>query len=161
MSWNYNREEGQQYTIIPEGPHRVRIETAEKAVSKAGNDMLNLKLEVSGHNGYLFDHIVFLQDRPEITNRKLTNIFDSFKDIKEGDFNLKNWHGKVGAVQVKHEEYNGNQQAKVHYYINANNQNVLPQWKEPQRSNPNESKPSQAPTDADGFASAMEKELPF
>lgn len=157
--WNFSREEQPSFAPIPEGAYRVRIAEAEKAVSKNGNDMLTLKLDVSGHAGYLFDHIVFLPDRPEITNGKLTRIFDSFKDIKEGDFNLNNWKGKVGAVQVKHEEYNGNQQAKVHHYIAADKQGGLAPWKEPERKG----SAGDVPTDDDGFVQAMSGigDIPF
>ena len=159
--WNFSREEQPSFVPIPEGAHRVRIASAEKVVSKSDNphDMITLKLDVSGHAGYLFDHIVFLPDRPEITNRKLTAVFDSFKDIKEGDFNLKNWVGKVGAAQVKHEDYKGNQQAKVHYYIAADKQGSLAPWKEPERKG----SAGDVPTDDDGFVQAMSGsgDIPF
>ena len=107
MSWNYEREES-SFEVIPEGNYRIRISKAEKAQSKSGNDMLALQFDVSGQNSMLYHYIVFLQDRPEITNRMLTSFFDSFKDIADGDFVLDNWIGKVGACRVKHEEYNGN-----------------------------------------------------
>lgn len=129
MSWEYNREE-QQFELIPEGVHRIRVRSAEKAVSKSGRDMLVLQFDVSGYSSILYHYIVFLEDRPEITNRTLTQFFDSFADIKEGDFNLNNWIGKIGACSVKHEEYNGNMQAKLHYYINKDKQADLPPWKE-------------------------------
>ena len=131
MSWDYKREESQTFKPIPEGKHRIRIKDAEKAVSKNGNDMLSLQFEVSGHSGTLFHHIVFLNDRPEITNRMLTQFFDSFKDIEDGNFNMQSWIGKVGACVVKHEEYNGNMNAKVSWFIKADKQDDLPPWKEP------------------------------
>ena len=129
MSWNYQREE-HQFKPIPEGAHRIRIKSAEKATSSSGNNMLALQFDVSGESGTLYHYITFLKDRPEITNRMLTAFFDSFKDIPEGDFTLANWIGKVGACQVKHEEYNGNTSAKVHYFIKASKQGDLPPWKE-------------------------------
>lgn len=130
MDWNFKRSE-RQFDIIPEGKHRVRISSVEKAVSKNGRDMLSFKFEVSGYSAFLFNNIVFLEDRPEITNRILTQFFDSFKDIPEGDFNIKNWVGKVGACVVKHEEYNGNTQARIAYFIDQKQQADLPAWKEP------------------------------
>ena len=130
MAWEYKREE-QQFEAIPEGTYRIRIKSAEKAQSKSGNDMLTLQFEVSGHNSLLYHYIVFLADRPEITNRNLTQFFDSFKDIPEGDFVLANWIGKVGACKVKHEEYNGNATARVNYFIKSDKQADLPPWKEP------------------------------
>lgn len=130
MAWEYKREES-EFQVIPEGEYRIRIKSADKAVSKSGNDMLKLTFEVSGYNSLLFHYIVFMVDRPEITNRMLTQFFDSFKDIPECEFDTNKWIGKVGACKVKHEEYNGKQSAKIHYFINANKQGSLPAWKEP------------------------------
>lgn len=131
MSWQFKREEQAGYTThIPEGKHRVRIKGAEKAVSKNGNDMLKIELQVNGYeNESVFHYIVFMDDRPEITNRMLTQFFDSFKDIGEGDFNTANWIGKVGACTIKHEDYNDNTNAKVGYFISSDKQGDLPAWK--------------------------------
>ena len=130
MAWEFQREE-QQFEVLPEGKYRVRVRLAEKATSKKGNDMLVLQFDVSGHSQILYHYIVFLEDRPQITNRMLTSFFDSFKDIPEGDFNLEHWVGKVGACMVKHDEYNGSPSAKISYFIKANKQDDLPAWVEP------------------------------
>lgn len=133
MAWEFKREESKGFdTQIPEGKHRIRIKQAEKAVSKSGNDMLVVQFEVSGHKGLLFHYITFMADKPEITNRMLTQFYDAFKDIPEGDKNLASWIGKVGACVVKHEDYNGNTQARLHYFISADKQSDLPAWKEPE-----------------------------
>lgn len=157
MSWNYNREESNGFsTNVPEGKHRIRIKSAEKAVSKSGNDMLVLQFDISGYNATLYHYITFMNDKPEITNRMLTAFFDSFKDIPDGDFNMSNWVGKVGACVVKHEEYNGNLNAKLHYFIKADKQDELPTWKEPENS--------ASPASGDGFVNIPDgvvEELPF
>lgn len=133
MPWKYEREESKSFkTNIPEGKHRIRIKSAEKAISKRGSDMLALQFDVSGYDTTLYHYIVFLDDNPEITNRMLTQFFDSFKDIPDGDFDTSHWIGKVGACTIKHEEYNGNINAKVGYFINANKQDELPPWKNPE-----------------------------
>lgn len=129
MGWQFKREE-QHFEAIPEGKYRIRVKSAEKAISKNGNDMLVLQFDVSGYNSTLYHYIVFLDNKPEVTNRMLTQFFDSFKDIEEGDFNMKNWVGKVGACTIKHEEYNGDMRARLGYFINANKQGDLPPWKE-------------------------------
>lgn len=130
MSWNYQREESSGFqTKIPEGKHRVRIKDAQKAVSRSGNDMLSLQLEVSGYpDATVYHYITFMNDKPEITNRMLTQFFDSFKDIPEGDFDTSHWIGKAGACTIKHEEYNGNTNPKVGYFISKDNQSELPPW---------------------------------
>lgn len=131
--WNYQRDESRGFKPIPTGDHRIRIKSAEKTTSKnSGNPMLKLEFEVSGYNSKLFHNIVFLADRPEITNRNLTQFFDSFKDIPEGEFELSKWVGKVGACTVKHEEYKGNMQAQVAWFIHKDKQAQLPAWKEPE-----------------------------
>lgn len=128
MAWQFKREE-RQFDVIPEGRYRIRIKQAEKALSKNGNDMLVLQFEVSGYSGVIFHYIVFLDDRPEITNRMLTQFFDSFSGIPEGDFNMQNWIGKVGACTIKHEDYQGQTRAKIGYFIHKDKQTDLPPWK--------------------------------
>lgn len=153
MSWNYQREESSNFkTNVPEGQHRIRIKSAEKAVSKNGNDMLVLQFEVSGYKSILYHYIVFMPDKAEITNRMLTQFFDSFKDIADGEFDTSKWIGKVGACKVKHEEYNGNVNPKISYFISANKQDSLPPWKEPEYEG--------LEVDSDGFVTADDN-MPF
>lgn len=128
MEWNYQREES-TFEEIPVGEHRVRIADAEKAISKNGNDMLVLTLDVSGYKSRLWYYVVFLADHPEITNRNLTAIFDSF-GIADGDFNLANWKGKVGACMTKQDEFG----TKVRYFLSRKKQESLPPWEEPSES---------------------------
>lgn len=151
--WNYKRDESTGFKPIPEGVYRIRIASAERATAKTGKQMLSLKFDVSGQNGKLFHNIVFLPDRPEITNRNLTQFFDSFADIPEGEFELAKWVGKVGACKVKHEEYNGNTQARVDYFIAKDKQADLPAWQEPSNG-------AQAPLEANVPAS-IDDEVPF
>ena len=125
MEWKFERQ-NDDFEVIPVGTHRVRIEGAEKAISKSsGNDMIILELAVSGYSSHIWDYIVFLAENPEITNKKLTRIFDSF-GIEDGNFNTANWIGKVGACVTKIEEYDGKEKAKVNYYIHKNKQGDLP-----------------------------------
>lgn len=161
MAWEFKREE-QNFSIIPEGVHRVRIDEAERQVSKSGKDMIKLTLAVSGYNSHLFHYIVFLPDRPEITNRNLTQLFDSFTGIKPGDCNEVNWVGKVGAAKVKHEEYNGDMVPRVGYFIKASKAKNLPAWQEPENSDkPPVSKPAPGAAGEAGFVEAGEEDLPI
>lgn len=155
MAWNYQRDESAGFkTRIPEGKIRIRIKSADKAVSKTGNDMITLQFDVSGSQETIYHHIVFLQDRPEITNRNLTRFFDSFKDIADGEFDMTKWIGKVGAAQIKHEEYNGNINAKVDSFIHADKQGDLPAWVEPDGGSTDDSGSGE-------FVEADEKDLPW
>lgn len=125
--WKFERVE-QKFEELPVGRYRLRIKTAEKAISNtSGNDMLVLTFEVSGSKQTLRHYIPFLVDRPEITNRMLTAFFDSF-GIADGDFNLAGWVGKVGGCQTKMEEYNGEDRAKINYFLSKKQQEELPAW---------------------------------
>lgn len=146
MSWTYKREE-QTFKELDEGKYRIRIKSAEKAISSKGNDMLVFQFEVSGSNRILYHYITFLNDNPEMTNRMLTAFFDSFTDIPEGDFNTANWTGKVGACMVKHDT---DGKAKVSYFIKKSAQGELPPWK---NANGKE-------VDPNGFIEVSDDEIP-
>lgn len=127
MAWSYKREES--FEQVPVGKHRIRIKSADKAVSKNGNDMLVLQFEVSGMSNILYHYIVFLDDRPEITNRMLTSFFDSFSAIAEGDFDMRHWIGKVGACMVGVDK-NNPERTRLSYFIRADKQEDLPPWRD-------------------------------
>ena len=132
IQWNFSSEDYQEKTfpVIPVGDHRVRIQSAEEQTSSSGRQMIKLVLEVSGYNSTVWHFIVFMPENQKLTNQKLGEIFNSF-GIQQGNFNLQQWVGKVGAAKIKHEEYNGESSAKVAYFINKDRQDKLPAWKEP------------------------------
>ena len=160
MGWSFQREEnnnsgGFVSTIKAGDKLRVRVKSAEKAVSKTGNDMIVLQFDVSGHPDIIYHYITFLPNNPEVTNGKLTQFYDSFKDIPEGELDIQKWVGKVGAAKFKTEEYNGSTSPKIHWFIKADKQGELPAWVEPQRKSDN---------DGDGFMTIPEgadDECPF
>lgn len=129
ISWNFNANDykEQDFAPIPVGDHRVRIRAAEEQKSNNGNDMIKLTLDVSGHASTLWFYLVFMPDNPQITNQRLGSIFNSF-GIQPGNMNVTSWVGKVGACRVKHEQYNGEAQAKVSYFLTKEKQETLPPW---------------------------------
>lgn len=163
MAWDYKRNESKGgFKPIPEGRHRIRIKSAEKAVSKnSGKDMIALQFEVSGHKGLLFHYIVFMPDKPDITNRNLTQFFDSFKGIPDGNFDLDKWVGQVGACAVKHEEYNDKVSAKVHFFLNADEATSLPAWVEPPKADDGDGGNGDTSTDFVSVPEGSGDSLPF
>lgn len=150
MGWDYKRTESDNFEQIPEGKYRVRIKEVTAEKSKSGNDMLKIVLNVSGYNQLLFHYITFLNDKPEITNRMLTQFFDSFKDIPEGNFKFSTWAGKVGACVVAKDK-NDPTRTRLSYFIAADKQSDLPMWKEPDAKTnvPNLEGFEELPTDSD------------
>ena len=126
--------EEQSFKPIPVGDHRVRIAWAEEQVSSSGKQMIKVVLDVSGYSSTIWHFIVFMPENQKLTNQKLGEFWNSF-GIAQGNFNLPTWVGKVGAAKVKHEDYNGEPNAKVAYFINKDRQEKLPVWQEPNKSN--------------------------
>ena len=138
INWNFNADEFEELSFrpIPVGDHRMRVASAEEQTSNSGRQMIKLVLEVSGYNSTIWHWIVFMPENQKLTNQKLGEFWNSF-GIQQGNFNLQSWVGKVGAGKVKHEEYNGEQNAKVAYFIGKDRQDRLPAWQEPNKGNGN------------------------
>ena len=150
--FNWSFEEKNGIEPIPEGAYRVRIYKAEKAISKAGNDMLHLQLEVSGKPNFVHHYIVFMPDKPDITNRNLTQFFASFGiDPKNSSaFNVASYLGLGGAAYLTIDgDYN-----RVKYFLHKNKQNDLPPWLEKNGMPP--ASPAMA-----GFTEIESEDLPF
>lgn len=132
IDWKFESSEYEENSFkpIPVGEHRVRIASAEEQTSSKGNPMIKLVLQVSGYNSTIWHFIVFMPSNTKLTNQKLGELWNSF-DIPQGDFNLNTWVGKVGAAKVKHEDYEGEPQPKIAYFIAKNRQDSLPAWVEP------------------------------
>ena len=125
-TYNPNEYEEQSFQLVPAGDHRVRINDVISKKSKAGNDMFEITLDVSGYGSKLWYYLVLDPTDSKKTNQRIGSFFDSFGIT---DYNLGNyprWKGKVGAVRVIHEEYNGENQAKVRFCLNRKNQDKLP-----------------------------------
>ena len=131
MAWifNPNDYEEKDFSPIPAGEHRVRIEDVAFKTFKSGNDGYEITLEVSGYNGKLWHYLVLKQDDPKKTNQSIGSFFDSFGITDYDLSHFRNWIGKVGAVRVKHEDYNGTTSAKVAYCISRAKQEKLPEAK--------------------------------
>lgn len=135
IQWQFTSAdyEEKSFQMIPVGDYRVRIAEAEEKVSANGNQMIVLTLEVSGYSSKIWHNLTLLTNNTKLTNQKLGELWNSF-GIPQGNFNLNSWVGKVGAAKVKHEEYNGNTNPKVAYFINKDRQDKLPAWQEPNKT---------------------------
>lgn len=91
-NWNYQRESrGGGGTT---GKQRCVIVSAEEKMSKAGKPMIEVGVRPSGCAFTVKSYLV----SGEYFNRNATQLFDSFPEIKDGDFTLLNWIGAEGAA---------------------------------------------------------------
>ena len=136
VQWSFDEsqyKEGGDFPLLPIGDYRLRIAEVEEKTSKNGNDMFEIKLDVSGQECKLFYNLVFLPGNAQMTNQRIGEICDSF-GIPKGDPNLIKTVGigKVGGARIKHEDYNGEKRAKVHYFLTGPRKDNLPAWIEPE-----------------------------
>ena len=132
MAWTFNPNEyeEQSFQLVPVGDHRVRInDVIFKKSKNSGNDMYEITLDVSGYGSKLWYYLVLDPSDTKKTNQRIGSFFDSFGITDYNMANYPRWKGKIGAVRVVHEEYNGENQAKVRFCLNRKNQDKLPAWK--------------------------------
>lgn len=143
--WKYVREESNRLSA---GDYRVEIVDVQETVSKSsGLPMIVVTVRPNGSNIKIQNYM----PKNEYFNRNMTQFFDAFPQIEEGDFNLLGWIGCVGAARLKEDE---NGYLKVAWFINAKRAEKLPPWQ-------GELPERQTVTTLDGFTSVEEEELPF
>ena len=128
INWSYNPSEYEEnsFAPIPAGDHRVRINEVSERTFKSGNPGFEIVLDVSGYGGKLWYYLVVDLSDSKKTNQRLGGFFDSFGITDYNLAHFQSWVGKVGAVRVIHEEYNGEQQAKVRFCLARSKQDKLP-----------------------------------
>ena len=131
-TWNFdpNMYQETDFAIIPAGDHRVRIIDVLDRKFNSGNEGYEITLAVNGYNSKLWFYLVLDASDPKKTNQRIGDFFNSFGITDHNMGSGKQWIGKVGAVRVKHEEYNNAMSAKVAYVLNRKNQDKLAPWKE-------------------------------
>lgn len=130
FTYDQTQYEAKDFGILPEGDYRVRISDVVEKTFKSGNQGLEITLAVNGHKSHLWFYLVINQADLKQTNQRIGAFFDSFGITNPNLGAYKSWVGKVGAVKVKHDEYNGDKTAKVAYCISKKNQAKLPAWVE-------------------------------
>lgn len=120
-SWdNYKYEERKAFALEP-GNYRVVIVDAEEKKSKTGKDMIVIELRPSGASFSVRDYIV----AGDYFNDKISRVFDAFPEIGNGNFNLLEWIGAMGAAKLKADSEG---YLKVHYYLTPEEAQRLPEF---------------------------------
>ena len=130
-NWTYNPNEyeANDFAPIPAGDHRVRISDVVEKTFSSGNDGFEITMDVSGHSSKVWFYLVFDRADTKKTNQRIGQFFESFGIVDFDLSHFRGWIGKIGGVRVKHEEYNGEQKAKVAFCLSKKNQEKLPAWK--------------------------------
>lgn len=92
MNWSYEREERQSSSQFV-GKRRCVIEDVEEATSKTGKNMIVLTVKPSGAEFKVKYYIV----EGEYFNRTMTQFYDAFPEIEDGNFQFPTWIGAEGA----------------------------------------------------------------
>ncbi len=129
-NWTYDPSQYQEknFEIIPAGDYRARIADVAEKTFKSGNAGYEITLDINGYNSKIWFYIVLDPSNPQQTNQRIGDFFNSFGITNPAMGTGKQWIGNVGAVRIKHEDYNGNKTAKVAYVIARNRQDKLPAW---------------------------------
>lgn len=130
-AWIYDPSQytEKSFELIPAGDYRARIEDVQEKTFKSGNEGYEITLAINGYSSKMWYYLVLDKSNAARTNQSLGDFFNSFGITNYALGTGKQWVGKVGAVRVKHELYNGNNQAKVAYCLARNRQDKLDPWK--------------------------------
>ena len=136
--WVYDpsQYEEKNFTIIPVGDYRARVADVVEKTFNSGNQGYEITLDINGHASKVWMYLVLDASNPQQTNQRIGDFFNSFGITNPAMGTGKQWIGSVGAVRIKHEEYNGNNTAKVAYVIARNRQDKLPAWQNPTNAAP-------------------------
>lgn len=131
INWNYDpsQYEEKNFEIIPVGDYRARISDVVVKTFNSGNNGYEITLDINGYNSKMWFYLVLDASNPAQTNQRIGDFFNSFGITNPAMGTGKQWIGTVGAVRVKHEQYNGENRAKVAYCIARNRQEKLAPWK--------------------------------
>ncbi len=132
-NWTYDPSQYSEknFSIIPVGDYRARIADVVEKTFKSGNQGYEITLDINGHNSKVWFYLVLDPSNPQQTNQRIGDFFNSFGITNPAMGTGKQWIGSVGAVRIKHEEYNGENSAKVAYCIARGRQDKLPAWQNP------------------------------
>ena len=130
-TWNYDPSQYKEsdFQVIPVGDYRARIADVAEKKFNSGNEGYEITLEINGYNSQMWFYLVLDPSDTAKTNQRIGDFFNSFGITSPAMGTGKQWIGSVGAVRVKHEEYQGQNRAKIAYCLSRKNQEELAPWK--------------------------------
>jgi hypothetical protein len=107
----------EEFVKCSEGEHIVKIDKVEEGVSEAGNDKLNVKFVVvagASTGAVIYENYALTEKALWKLKSMLSKI--GIKADKKLVLDLDAMEGKRLIVEVEHEEYNGNERARIKDY---------------------------------------------
>ena len=128
INWTFDPSQYSEknFEIIPVGDYRARIADVVEKKFKSGNEGYEITLNINGYNSKTWFYLVLDPSNVAQTNQRIGDFFNSFGITDYNMANYPRWKGKVGGVRVKHEQYNGENSAKVAFCLSRKNQDKLP-----------------------------------
>lgn len=119
---NWNDVPDSQFEVLPEGEYIGKIIECTESVSKGGDEMWKVKIQVKGTKNLIFTNLLF-------TEQMLFNVKKIYEAIYDEDnlppqISSQQLVGKIVGFNTKHQEYNGR----------TNSQVVLASWFQPNAS---------------------------
>ncbi|MBC2592817.1 DUF669 domain-containing protein [Ruficoccus amylovorans] len=106
--------------FVPNGDYLVTVIEASETLSKAGDEMIKLKLEVEGHGVYLYDYLVATESSFWKIDTFRKAIGDRVVEGEEVELNASALEGRQGHARLRIEEYQGKKSNKVELWITDN-----------------------------------------
>ncbi len=131
INWNYDpsQYEEKNFEIIPVGDYRARISDVVEKTFNSGNQGYEITLDINGYNSKMWFYLVLDPQNAAQTNQRIGDFFNSSGITSPALGTGKQWVGMMGAVRIKHEEYKGENRAKIAYVLAKSRQDKLEPWK--------------------------------
>ena len=103
--------------FVPNGDYLVTVIEASETFSKAGDEMIKLKLEVEEHGVRLYDYLVATESSFWKIDTFRKAIGEAVVEGEEVELSASDLEGRQGYVRLKVEEYQGKKNNKVELWL--------------------------------------------
>lgn len=103
--------------FVPNDDYLVTVIEASETFSKAGDEMIKLKLEVEKHGVHLYDYLVATESSFWKIDTFRKAIGEAVIEGQEVELNAGDLEGRQGYARLKVEEYQGKKNNKVEMWL--------------------------------------------